>query len=345
MKNLIEQLNKTMPVAVKRKTEITYWLERKTVDYPKNLSGSELMNELRRRKNTDQRADRTFRAYARFWDSFSQAEERLKELGMSYSGETSGWAAMVLGILAYFDRARGINPDTIQLRSNVATSEATRRIDYFVFICPPINTTPDGAGYYIYPNPERTAIYTERGASYRQLVGWLKYAGAIPNLLVFIGDTDDTDYIYPAIGSPERFSWDERTKQIVKMKMYIYKLVARKIQQERTVLSWYLDMPQKLEDVSVNRPDITISEQPRIRELFSDGNFYGEMIRPTGDQVSLMAALKVNTYGFQGREIRGRYNPTFGIQTETPSLLRSEMLNALTNDCRLPFIYPYIFRP
>ncbi|MBI3559218.1 hypothetical protein HY085_02380 [Candidatus Gottesmanbacteria bacterium] len=58
-----------------------------------------------------------------------------------------------------------------------------------------------------------------------------------------------------------------------------------------------------------------------------------------------MAELKIDTYGYQGRQIKTIYNPVFGIQTETPSLLRSEMLNTLNGDEKIPFIYPYIYKP
>jgi hypothetical protein len=345
MKKELDQIGNEVQAAINRKAEIIYWLNKKKIDYPKNLSGAELMASLKAKRSDNYGVSRTFTAYARYWDDLSKAEDDLQELGQQYCGETAGWAAMILGILTFFDKARDQNPDLTQLRTNVSSASGCRNLDYFVFICPAINITSDGTGYYIYPNPERTAIYTNRGNFYKQLASWLKYAGAIPNLLVFIGDTDDTDYIYPAIGNPKDFDWAERDKMIQKMKTNTIQLVTKKIQAENMVLSWFLDMPPKPSEIAIFQPDISLSEEFRISELFSAENFYGRMTRPNQTQITTMANLKVDTYGRQGQAIKTRYSPCFGIQMETPSLLRSEMLNTLNGNQPIPFIYPYIFKP
>lgn len=368
MKNLIEQIKQELPAALIKRAEIDRALKDREIVLPFPMTTTEIavyFNKILDKQRGDFRSvlekdgkvgekirqperleklNRSKRLILSNAESTAKTEENFQELGFKYSGETETWAALILGILAYFDKAREENPDFATLRKNVNAVSNIRNIDYQIFICPSINVTPDGTGYYIYPDPERTAIYTNRDVS-KQLLSLLKYAGAIPNLLVFIGDTDDADYIYPAIGNPKNFDWAERDKQIRKMRENTDKLVRGKLKLDGSVISWFLDMPQKPNNVPVSQPDIVLSEETRIAELFSDGNFYGSMVKPDKNQITRMAELKVDTYGYQGRQIKTIYNPVFGIQTETPSLLRSEMLNTLNGDERIPFIYPYIFKP
>lgn len=226
--------------------------------------------------------------------------------------------------------------------------EEHQKINFLIFICPPTDfkllhsPTPED---YIQFSVEKS-FRSKHLARLCDLFTSLRYTELEISLLALIGDSDEEDYLWPTLGKPklDEEKLKSRRKQL-KESVTTY-LCTKVPDMPVKVLSLALDCCDQqrniYEEVRKNIPKFfdqkdKDEEKKRMSSLFT--TYYSGLFSPKPEQLEAIINDKFATYAMHG-VIAQSGNPYLVlIQTESPPLLRTKMLNAGRPQEPLPVIY------
>lgn len=257
-------------------------------------------------------------------------------------------AARAVVALCEWDAGAGADYAEAAIRS----IEETGRVSLSFFVCPPVEF-----GYLSSDSPEqylRTSmsgsLLSRQVERLADLITKLDRLSVPVRLNVFIGDTDERDYIFPVLGKPQLLQDEllaprrEALREAVAA--YISAAVGKgddarvRIAPRETVTVQSLssvpfsaraeavfeDLLASPQGSLIGARDVAI-EVERMRELWAPGNYYEGIPEPKAADLERIVLRKFATYAAQGVLLAETVPQTILIQTELPPLLRTDMLN------------------
>ncbi len=177
-----------------------------------------------------------------------------------------------------------------------------------------------------------------------KLIRELQREGFSSFINIVLIDTDENDYVFPVVGTPENLnSCEVSSRKLIYFSDFQAKWRSRYgISITTNCFRW-----SEIRDINENTlevidPDQLKKEIDRLKQIFSKGNYYNGWKNPSDEELEKIAELKFKTYADQGYQLARYFPNAILIQNEFPLELRTKMLNLLNDEANfLPAIYPY----
>ncbi len=259
-------------------------------------------------------------------------------------------ATEALEILRRFDQFGGSLDSDVILQRFAQALRKRGSISFLQFTCPKIDTRLLAS-----PRPEEYLLTDPSGNNFEStasrlmpLVRQLKAADIPSDITIVIGDTDETDYLFPVI---EERSLEEGLSEIRKTnyKNNLYKRIAKAFPELGFELYRWSEIQAIDAEGVASLPDLAFDEGDiedeivRMTEIFGKGNYYDGIRLPSLEDLRQIVLLKFRSYAEQGRVLTRFFPEAVLLQNEFPLLLRTKMLNAKNTQegASIPALYPY----
>ncbi len=235
----------------------------------------------------------------------------------------------------------------------------TGQLNFLLFVCPTVDFSllqSDTPEDYVQTSLKGSFLLSQTSSLVNLIEKFLVPTGVRVALTVTVGDSDEEDYMWPAL-------WSILQPTLKKTTLDFEKLTERRrlfLSAVQSHLSMALphawltvrslaELPrggttQILSERVKERlteffePDDISREKERMRELWRPQQYYADLPTPTSDQLSTIVADKFAAYAAHGL-LTLQENPHLVlIQTEFPSLLRTKMINAGRNALSYPLL-------
>lgn len=293
----------------------------------------------------------------------------LEERYAGFSPQTYFTAAKAILSIAEWDKMGWGTLEGAPYALNVLRGvEQEGAVSLTLFVCPPAEF-----GYLRSDEPElylRTSVQgsllSAQAPDLRELFVNLKRSGVPIQLNVLIGDADENDYIWPALGKPAALSEEKLAPRREELAAAVRSYVLDKIAQTKAgqllsegqinVISLAATaMPDEAAQTYVRfveEPQVMgrylrqfdlQDERDRMLELWQPGDYYDGLPRPEDRQLDDIILRKFAAYAMQGVYLGSAAPNSILIQTERPPLMRTRMMNTGRNVLSMPEI-PAIYQ-
>ncbi|AIL12922.1 hypothetical protein IM40_04395 [Candidatus Paracaedimonas acanthamoebae] len=286
-----------------------------------------------------------------FEDTLSYINTIFKSKFLGYSEEAYAKAAQVYIALLQWRENSCKTPGHMELNTfykeefinNVLKSiDRTGGINFVLFVCPPVNFSSLNS-----ENPEeyflvsaRESLLSKHVPHLETLVEEFLSPTQVPvTFLLAIGDSDEDDYIWPALGRPTGLIEEKLNHRRIKLASNIATYISQYLPSAKIAIhslhgNGGKNADKKIyEEISLNYreyfsdSDID-TEATRMLQLWAKGSYYGGLPSPTDETLSKIIAAKFGAYAVHGIIARKLAPFSFLCQTEFPPKLRTDMLNA-----------------
>lgn len=255
-------------------------------------------------------------------------------------------------------------------RNMLLSLENDGAVSFTLFVCPPVEF-----GYLSGDQPEeylrtsmRESLLSRQAEDLQRLFGNLERAKVPVRLTVVIGDADENDYIWPAIGRPANLSEDKLAPRREELRKSVVEYLSQSIKSPQgsvpriitaeqvevislaatrmppaaeRIYSEFVSNPEKLAR-QLRQLDYQ-DERARMLELWTPGDYYDGLPQPDERQLERVVLMKFAAYAMQGVYLSERVPNSVLIQTERPPLLRTRMMNTGRRSLEIPEI-PAIYQ-
>lgn len=236
-----------------------------------------------------------------------------------------------------------------------------KEVTFLAFSCPAIQgdlLAGTEASYYVSANAAANTTLTNLSTA-AKLVDTLRLIGLKPQLIVIFADSDEDDYIWPAIVKPPNLDPKIVQERLDAQRIDLLGRCSGKISRSALRIYGWRELEATVRESSRPIPEIETVEQIienvgsffTAEEILSETEFmrrsatgwYKGGLGPlSSNQLDLIVRNKFATYAQQGVVLQRLFGSLFPImlQNETPSFLRTKMVNLLLKS-PFPTLYPY----